>query len=116
MYMYVYESMKRKTTIPKALREQVWLSNFGPTFETKCYVHWCSNIINVFDFHCGHDKPESVGGLLEITNLKPICARCNLSMNNNYTIQEWSNLSIDKKQKENQKKKENKKKKRCWCF
>jgi len=83
----------RKTNIPKAIREQVWLVNFGEVFKNKCYVHWCDNIINVFDFHVGHDQPESKGGTLDINNLKPICSRCNLSMSDNYTIQEWQKLT-----------------------
>tara|TARA_B110000285_G_scaffold7476_1_gene7753 strand:- start:2039 stop:2335 length:297 start_codon:yes stop_codon:yes gene_type:complete len=91
--------MPKKASIPKALREQVWIQTMGKIFENKCYVHWCDNIINVFDFHVGHDKPESGGGTLEITNLKPICARCNLSMSDNYTIEEWCNLSKDKTKK-----------------
>ena len=41
----------------------------------------------------GHDKPESEGGTLNIDNLKPICARCNLSMSNNYTIKQWNNFN-----------------------
>lgn len=93
--------MKKK--IPKALREQCWITNFGKVFEHSCYIPWCKNQINVFDFHVGHDKPESKGGTLDIQNLKPICARCNLSMSDNYTIQEWINLS------DNQSKKCN-----CW--
>ena len=91
--------MTKKASIPKALREQVWIQTMGRVFEKKCYVHWCKNVINVFDFHVGHDKPESEGGTLEITNLKPICARCNLSMSDNYTIQEWCDLSEDKSKK-----------------
>ena len=91
--------MTKKANIPKALREQVWIQTMGRTFENKCYVHWCENIINVFDFHVGHDKPESEGGTLEITNLKPICARCNLSMSDKYTIKEWCDLSEDKSKK-----------------
>jgi len=91
--------MTKKASIPKALREQVWIQTMGRTFQKKCYVHWCENVINVFDFHVGHDKPESEGGTLEITNLKPICARCNLSMSDNYTIQEWCDLSEDKSKK-----------------
>ena len=83
---------KNKATIPKALREQVWLKIFGESFKHKCYVSWCTNEINVFDFHVGHDKPESKGGSLDVDNLKPICARCNLSMSNNYTIQEWNDF------------------------
>ena len=41
----------------------------------------------------GHDKPESQGGTLDINNLKPICARCNLSMSDNFTIKQWNNLT-----------------------
>jgi hypothetical protein len=94
--MYKKKS-KRKTTIPKALREQVWIQNFGETFKHSCFVSWCSNEINVYDFHVGHDRPESMGGSLALRNLKPICARCNLSMSNNYTITQWDNLNKIKK-------------------
>lgn len=93
----------KKETIPKAIREQCWSQTFGKVYEHKCYVHWCENIISVFDFHVGHDKPESKGGTLDITNIKPICARCNLSMSDNYTIEEWNRLtpedSINQKKK-----------------
>ena len=89
----------RKENIPKAIREQCWIQSFGKSFEHKCYIKWCDNLINPFDFHVGHDVPESEGGTLDVTNLKPICARCNLSMSNNYTIQEWNNLSEGKKKK-----------------
>ena len=82
----------KKKNIPKAIREQCWIQVFGEKFKSKCYIHWCKNDINVFDFHVGHDKPESKGGSLDISNLKPICARCNLCMSNNYSIQEWNNL------------------------
>ncbi len=86
----------RKTKIPKAIREQCWIDSMGKKFESTCYIPWCKNIINVFDFHVGHDIPESRGGNLDIKNLKPICARCNLSMSDNYTIQEWILLSRGK--------------------
>ena len=82
----------KKASIPKAIREQCWIQVFGKEFEHKCYISWCENNIYVFDFHVGHDKPESQGGTLDIANLKPICARCNLSMSDNYTIVEWNNL------------------------
>ena len=83
----------KKAKIPKAIREQTWIQTFGKDFEHKCYISWCDNTINVFDFHVGHDKPESKGGKLSVDNLKPICARCNLSMSNNYSIQEWNKLN-----------------------
>ena len=78
-----------KTKIPKAVREQVWLRYFGKTYEHSCHIQWCQNTISVFDFHVGHDQPESTGGTMDPGNLRPICARCNLSMSDNYTIQEW---------------------------
>ena len=95
----------QKANIPKALREQVWIKTFGETFKHSCYINWCNNEICVFDFHVGHDQPESKGGQLNIDNLKPICARCNLSMSDNYTIKQWNNFN-----------KKNKQKTCCWPF
>jgi 5-methylcytosine-specific restriction endonuclease McrA len=83
---------KKKANIPKALREQVWIQNIGNNFEDKCLVEWCQNRMNVFDFHVGHNIPESQGGATNIKNLKPICARCNLSMGSHYSIEEWSKM------------------------
>ena len=91
--------MTRKQNIPKAVREQCWLTTVGKKYESKCYVRWCKNTMTVFDFHVGHDTPESKGGRLDIENLKPICARCNLSMSDNYTIQELTELSPEKQKK-----------------
>ncbi len=85
----------KKIKIPKALREQVWITHFGKTFEHKCYINWCTNIINVFDFETGHNIPESKGGKTVIENLFPLCSRCNKSMNNHYTIDEFNLLSTD---------------------
>jgi hypothetical protein len=81
-----------KEPIPKRIRELVWTTNNGETFSHKCYVTWCYNTMNVFNFQVGHDIPESKGGTIDIDNLKPICASCNLSMSNKYTIAEWSKL------------------------
>lgn len=82
-----------KDKIPKALREQVWLTHIGKKYESKCYVSWCKNTITVFDFQSGHNVPESKGGTTDLLNLRPICSRCNLSMNDTYTIDEWMKLS-----------------------
>lgn len=76
-------------TIPKAVREQVWLRANGPQFSCKCNVSWCENDINVFDFTVGHNIPSSKGGSDKLYNLRPICARCNSGMGNMYTIDEW---------------------------
>lgn len=88
--------MSHKLKIPKALREQVWLKQFGKKYTAKCATDWCENNITVFDFQCGHDVPESKGGETILENLVPICARCNLSMSNTYTFKEWNQLSKPK--------------------
>jgi hypothetical protein len=82
----------KKKAIPKALREQVWIQKVGHTFETKCSVQWCENQINAFNFQAGHNIPESKGGATTVENLIPICDRCNCSMGDRYTIDEWNQL------------------------
>jgi len=82
-----------KQQISRALREQVWITYVGKKFESKCTVTWCKNTITVFDFQCGHNIPESKGGSTDLLNLFPICSRCNLSMGDNYTLDEWKKLS-----------------------
>jgi 5-methylcytosine-specific restriction endonuclease McrA len=88
-----------KQKIPKALREQVWLHWMGKKFEGKCRVKWCSNTISVFDWEAGHNIPESKGGKTSLENLRPICSRCNKSMGDQYSIDEWNNLGKDKEKK-----------------
>lgn len=82
-----------KSKIPKAIREQVWLTFIGKKFEHKCFVNWCENKMTPFSFECGHNIPESKGGSLDIDNLRPICSNCNKSMGNVYSIDEFSELS-----------------------
>ena len=77
-------------TLPRALREQVWLRHNGPVFSAPCNVSWCTNEINAFNFTCGHNIPKSKGGPDSIENLRPICCRCNSSMGNAYTIDEFA--------------------------
>ena len=83
---------KKKQKIPFKLRQQVWLNTNGKQYECKCFVKWCSNTIDVFNYQVGHDIPESKGGTLHLNNLKPICSNCNLSMSNNFSITQWNNL------------------------
>ena len=83
--------MSTKVAVPKAIREQTWIRYVGERFKSKCYIHWCKNTMTVFDFQVGHNIPESKGGTLDISNLRPICSRCNLSMSNKYTIEQWNN-------------------------
>ena len=81
----------KKRKIPKALREAVWIKHAGPdTMSMKCKTPWCPNTITAFNFQTGHNVPESKGGATTIDNLVPICSRCNMSMGNQYTFDEWS--------------------------
>lgn len=89
--MECMENVKcRKATIPKSLKNNVWLTYVGEKFEAKCTVKWCDTRVNVFSYETGHNIPESKGGLTNVENLRPICAQCNKSMGNRYTIDEFS--------------------------
>jgi len=79
--------------IPKALREQVWMIYCGKTFQHKCFVRWCENMMTPFHFEVGHNIPSSKGGNDTIDNLRPVCSNCNKSMSDTYTIDEFSALS-----------------------
>lgn len=83
-------STQKKERIPTALREQVWLRQMGRVFEGKCPTTWCTNRITVFDFESGHCSPESKGGKTVLENLIPLCSRCNKSMSNTHTFEEWN--------------------------
>ena len=82
-----------KAKIPAALREEVWRHWMGEAFKAKCCVTWCTNHVTAFDFAVGHNVPEAKGGSLDLSNLRPICSRCNSSMGANYTIDEWNRLA-----------------------
>ena len=75
--------IKEKPTrkkIPKAVREQVWDFYMGTTkMEGKCYCcDW--RTITFREFEVGHDKAVAKGGNDNISNLRPICRKCNSSM------------------------------------
>ena len=84
------ERKYRKQKIPVAIREAVWVTRFGRVFEHKCSTSWCPNKLTVFDFQSGHNIPESKGGKTCVDNLYPLCARCNLSMGDRFTFDEWT--------------------------
>jgi 5-methylcytosine-specific restriction endonuclease McrA len=76
------------------MREQVWLLHcHDKLFKHKCLVTWCENIMTPFNFEVGHNIPESKGGRTDTSNLRPICGKCNKSMGNEYSIDEFSLLS-----------------------
>ena len=71
-------------------RQQVWCKYIGKIFEIECPI--CNiNIINCFNFECGHIVPKSKGGSDEIENLRAICNICNKRMGTNNML-EWVKL------------------------
>ena len=84
----------KKQYIPKAVKRIIWEYYNGQEFyKAKCNVKWCKNIITPFDFHTGHNIPESKGGTTTLDNLRPICASCNLSMGRK-SIDTWNDYGL----------------------
>jgi len=70
----------KKISIPIALKIQVWDKCIGLEIgKHKCLCCKTIDIIQM-SFHCGHVIPECKGGKTNLSNLKPICQTCNLSM------------------------------------
>jgi len=73
------KSYYKKKSIPAALKNIVWRKYFNNTIDGICV---CCKIesISYGNFDCGHVVAEKNGGLLELSNLRPICRKCNTSM------------------------------------
>ena len=70
----------KKKSIPKKIKELVWNNHIGHDIATFMCICCEKTPIKNTEFHCGHVLAEANGGTLDITNLRPICAGCNLSM------------------------------------
>jgi hypothetical protein len=71
---------KKKVKISHILKKQVWDTYIGISIgELKCPM--CKvDVINQMNFECGHVIPESKGGKTELSNLRPLCNKCNKSV------------------------------------
>ena len=69
-----------RKSFPKQVRFAVWESHCGRVYSHKCFVHYCSNIMKVSDFEVGHIVAHAKGGSDSLTNLLPICNKCNKGM------------------------------------
>lgn len=74
------EKKKRKASLPKVLKVQVWEHYIGKGVGNALCMCCKRQAITPFAYHCGHVISESTGGSNDIYNLRPICAGCNLSM------------------------------------
>jgi hypothetical protein len=68
-----------RKAIPKKIRGEVWLNQFGNAMTGACYC--CKTPFGIFDtWHAGHIVPHASGGTDTAENLRPVCGSCNLSM------------------------------------
>jgi 5-methylcytosine-specific restriction endonuclease McrA len=64
-----------KQSIPKMVREAVWVAHAGDKFNGKCYMCECG--ITATNFQAGHIQAEAKGGEVSVKNLRPVCKKCN---------------------------------------
>ena len=69
-----------KVHIPKKVRTDVWNTFIGPSIPIHKCLCCLKTTICMTDFQVGHVVSEHDGGNLNIDNLRPICASCNISM------------------------------------
>ena len=68
-----------KQTIPKTVRNCLWINYFKDNREGKCCC--CKReTISIGNFHAGHIIAEINGGKTTLDNMRPICMLCNTSM------------------------------------
>lgn len=75
----------RRQHIPQSMRESCWkeykkMTGQQNIDEIKCPISYCSNLIDSFNFECGHIISDKNNGPLNLENLRPICSNCNKSM------------------------------------
>lgn len=71
---------KKKAAIPKKVKTDVWNTYIGADINKHRCLCCKKTLISNTEFDVGHVVSESIGGTLEIGNLRPICAACNHSM------------------------------------
>ena len=67
-----------RKTIPKKVRDRVWVNAFGEDTVGACVV--CDDVIDLDHWECAHIIAHKCGGLDTEENLRPTCRCCNRSM------------------------------------
>lgn len=75
------KKQKRKT-IPKSVRDAVWVKHNGRSLDGKCFVCKTKITTDGSGWHASHIVADSKGGLPTEDNLVPCCATCNIGMGN----------------------------------
>jgi len=73
------ETIYKKETIPKTVRNALWINNFGDSRTGKCQC-CLREIVSIGNFHAGHIIAEVNGGSTSLDNLTVLCMLCNTSM------------------------------------
>ena len=78
----IHRNKRGKKRISKKIRDQCWNNKYGPTELVICPVSSCSYQMNKNsnDWHTGHIISEYNGGGIDLSNLNPVCVKCNLDM------------------------------------
>ena len=74
------KNIDNKKLVAISIKRLVWNTNVGEDIgKYKCM---CCNSTDItqMNFKCGHIISEANGGKMIVSNLKPICQYCNLSM------------------------------------
>ena len=77
---YVDSKIKpSRKAIPSAIRIKIWDMYIGPDKRMgPCFT--CKKTIDITNFHAGHIVADAHGGSQDVTNLRPVCNTCNISM------------------------------------
>lgn len=72
-------SKSKRISIPKVVRDEVWNTHIGQDKAIgNCYV--CDKELNIQYYECGHIISVKEDGDNSISNLRPVCSRCNKSV------------------------------------
>lgn len=86
------ESSKKRKTIPKTIRSQVWQKVFSTNLIGNCVC--CQRQISYDTFEVGHIVSVKNNGTNTIENLAPICGLCNRSMGSMNMLEFCSTYSM----------------------
>ena len=78
----IHRNKRGKKRISKKKRDQCWIHEHGTNELSTCPISSCSLIMtkNTPDWNVGHIVSEYNGGDTIMSNLRPICVKCNLDM------------------------------------
>ena len=101
LFKYIFDRQGgiRRRGIPRAIRLEVWRKYNGNTLNGKCFV--CDDRLTIENFQVGHDTAKAEGGADDISNLRPICSKCNSAMGTTsiraYKRKYYSNSQYERK-------------------